>query len=439
MYLSARVDKSVFSNALLFFIYFLVLVWVNNSYVYILHEYMGAAVKPVSVGLIVYLAVLAPVCAFLCGTTVERPGDLVVTLLFLVVVPHALVLEAANQFAPDAVPWGGVSLGVLVGMLIIASANKFRFYESQNRQTDSLSRHCLTMLALLNILVLLFIFLKSASYFSFNFSEQYLRRALARDVFQAGSGASYLASMGTQAFFPVLFAWGVYRKSRTYVLLGVANALVLWGAFGQKYPFMVLALIYLLMLYFRRYGGVKLSWLLGGAITFLLLGALEYEVFGYSYLNDYFVRRAFVVPSTLLGAVDNFVSLFGFNSYSDTLLSSIMGVVKSEPLTFRIGQEIFSNPKLNANVNFFAVAYLQSGYSAVVVEAIFVGSVVMLLNYLYMRFGAFITIPVGLLFATKILEQSLLTVLMGSGVFLMLAFLVLVSVPFTFGKKPYER
>jgi len=32
-----------------------------------------------------------------------------------------------------------------------------------------------------------------------------------------------------------------------------------------------------------------------------------------------------------------------------------------------------------------------------------------------------------------------LTVLMGSGVFLMLIFLVLVSVPFTFGKKVYER
>ncbi|WP_177328444.1 hypothetical protein [Pseudomonas sp. 10-1B] len=439
MYLSARLDKTVLLNALLFFIYFMILVWVNNSYVYVLHEYMGAAVKPISIGLIVYLAVLAPACAFLCGARVERPGDLVVTLLFLVVAPHALVLEAANQFTPDAVPWGGVSLGVLVGMLIISSANKLRFYESQNRQSDSLSRNCLAMLALFNVMVLLFIFLKSASYFSFDFSEQYVRRALARDVFQAGSGAGYLASIGTQAFFPVLFAWGVYRKSRAYVLLGVVNAFVLWGAFGQKYPFMVLLLIYLLMQYFRRYGGVKLSWLLAGGITFLLLGAVEHEVFGYSYLNDYFVRRAFIVPSTLLGAVDNFVSLFGFNSYSDTLLSSVMGVAKSEPLTFRIGQEIFSNPQLNANVNFFAIAYLQSGYSAVVVEAAFVGSVVMLLNYLYMRYGAFITIPVGLLFATKILEQSLLTVLMGSGVFLMLAFLVLVSVPFTFGKKAYER
>jgi hypothetical protein len=439
MYLSARIDKLVFINALLFFAYFAVLIWVNNSYVYKLHEYMGAATKPVSIGLIIYLAILATVCAFLSGPRVDRPGDLVVTLLFLVIVPHALVLEAANQFAPDAVPWGGVSLGVMMGILIIALGNKLRFYESRSRQSESLSKNCLAMLAFFNVLVLLFIFLKSANYFSFNFSEQYVRRAMARDVFQAGSGAGYLASMGTQAFFPVLFAWGVYRKSRIYILLGVLNAFVLWGAFGQKYPFMVLVLIYLLMQYFRRYGGVKLSWLLVGAVSFLLLGALEHEVFGYSYLNDYFVRRAFVVPSTLLGAVDNFVSYFGFNSYSDTLLSSLMGVAKSEPLTFRIGEEIFNNPNLNANVNFFAIAYLQGGYAGVVVEATFVGLVVMLLNCLYMRYGAFITIPVGLLFATKILEQSLLTVLMGSGVFLMLGFLVLVSVPFTVRSNAYER
>lgn len=439
MYLSARLDKTVFTNALLFFVYFLVLVWVNNSYVYVLHEYMGAAAKPVSIGLVLYFAMLAPVCAFLCGTKIERPGDLVVSLLFLVVVPHALVLDGANEFAPNAVPWGGVSLGVMVGMLIIAGTNKFRFYESPNRQSETLSKNCLAAVAVFNVLVLLFIFSKSASYFSFNFSEQYVRRALARDVFQAGSGVGYIASIGTQAFFPVLFAWGVYRKSRVYIMLGVLNAFILWGAFGQKYPFMVLLLIYFLMQYFRRYGGVRVSWLLGGGIVLLLLGVAEYEALGYSYLNDYIVRRAVIVPSTLLGAVDSFVSSFGFNYYSDTLLSSVMGVAKSEPLTFRIGQEIFNNQSLNANVNFFAITYLQAGYVGVVIESAFVSMVVMLLNYLYMRYGAFITIPVGLLFATKILEQSLLTVLMGSGVFLMLTLLVLVSVPFTFGKQVYER
>ncbi|WLH64557.1 hypothetical protein [Pseudomonas sp. FP2300] len=439
MYLSARLDSTVLLNALLFFVYFLTLVWVNNSYVYVLHAYMGAALKPIDLGLIVYLAVLASICALLCGARVGRPGDLVVSLLFLVVVPHALVLNAANNFSPDATPWGGVSLGVMFGVVIIAFANKIKFYEGQSRQNDELSQKCLTILAFVNILVLFFIVLKSTSYFSFSFSEQYVRRALARDVFQASSGGGYLASIGTQAFFPVLFAWGVYRKSRIYILLGLANALVLWGAFGQKYPFMVLLLIYFLMQYFRRYGNVKISWLLTGAIIFLLAGALEFELFGYSYLNDYFVRRAFVVPSTLLGAVDNFVLLFDYNFYSDTLLSFVMGVAKSEPLTFRMGQEIFDNPSLNANVNFFAIAYLQAGYVGVAVESLFVSGVVLLLNLLYERYVAFITIPVALLFATKILEQSLLTVLMSSGVFLMLGFIVVVSVPFTLGGSKFNE
>lgn len=54
----------------------------------------------------------------------------------------------------------------------------------------------------------MFIFFKSAGYFSFDFAGQYARRALAREVFAAGSANGYLSSIGTQAFFPVLFAWG---------------------------------------------------------------------------------------------------------------------------------------------------------------------------------------------------------------------------------------
>lgn len=109
----------------------------------------------------------------------------------------------------------------------------------------------LVLLSVLNIVVLVFIFFKSAGYFSFDFAGQYARRALAREVFAAGSANGYLSSIGTQAFFPVLFAWGVYRRQWFYLVLGIVNALVLWGAFGQKYPFVVLFLIYGLMVYFR--------------------------------------------------------------------------------------------------------------------------------------------------------------------------------------------
>lgn len=426
MYLSTRLDRALFFNGVLFFAYFIMMVWVNNSYAYFLHEYMGAAQKLVDFELITYLLLLAFYCSFLCGAKIRTPGDLVVILLVLVLVPHALVLNGANSFAPEASPFSGVPLAVLLGISLVGFSNKIHFHE---RGSGTEGGRYIILLAVINIAVLAFIVLKSLGYFSFDFSGQYIRRALARDVFAAGSPSGYIASIGTQAFFPVLFVWGVYKRSSFYFFLGALNVLILWGAFGQKYPFFVLILIYLLMIYFRRFGQIKAAWLLLLAIGFLSVGILEHEITGYSYINDYFVRRAFVVPSSLLGVADLFASQNLSNGYSDTLIGTLLGSERSDPLSFQMGTTIFNNPDLNANVNFLAISYLQLKYLGVFFEASFVGAVVMLLNYLYTCRSSFLAIPVALLFATKILEQSLPTVMLGSGVSFMLLFLVLIALP----------
>lgn len=430
MYILTRIDRFFLLNTLLLLAYFSAVVWVNNNYIFFLYDYMGAAKKTVDIGLYAYLPILALVCAWLCGGEIRRPGDLLVTLLIVVLVPHALVLNGANQYSPDAEAWSGVSLGVLIGILIIGTVNKLRFYPSAGPQREDQGRRVLGLLVVINALVLAFVFVKSAGYFSLDFGGQYVRRALAREVFPAGSASGYISSIGTQAFFPVLFAWGIYKRQRFYAIVGIMNVLILWGAFGQKYPFVVLFLIYGLMLHFRRFGKVNVHWLIGALLALLLMGALEFEIFGYSYLNDYLVRRAFIVPSTLLGAVDQFVGEFGANYYRDTLLGVLFGEGRGDTLTFRVGTEIFNNPEMNANVNFFAVAYMQFGYWGVVTESLSVALIAMLMNLLYSRYNAFLAIPVALLFGTKILEQSLLTVLLGSGVFLMLLFVTLMSFPF---------
>lgn len=429
MYVLARLDKSILLNTWLFFAYFLVLVWVNNAYIYSLYHYMGSAEKDFDFGLCIYLLCLGLACALLCGGSIRRPGDLLVTLMVMVLVPHALVLNGANQFSPGADPWSGVSLAVASGVLLIALVNKIRFRPHEDRQGTSGGRG-LALLAALNVAVLAFILMKSIGYFSFDFGGQYVRRVIAREVFAAGSMNGYLASIGTQAFFPVLFAWGVYNRRSFYILLGCLNALILWGAFGQKYPFIVLGLIYGLMLYFRRFGQIKVSWVISAVLLVLLAGAIEYEVFGYSYLNDYLLRRAFIVPSTLLGAVDQFVGQFGANFYADTLLATLFGQGRGETLTFQLGTEIYDNPDMNANVNFFAIAYMQLGYWGVLIESLFVAGTVILMNFLFSRYQAFMAVPVAMLFTTKILEQSLLTVLLGSGVFVMLMVLIVMSLPF---------
>ncbi|PXB85153.1 polymerase, partial [Pseudomonas aeruginosa] len=228
MYILARVDRSILLNTVLLFAFFSATVWVNNNYIYHLYDYMGSAKKTVDFGLYPYLMVLALICALLCGGAIRRPGDLLVTLLVVILVPHSLVLNGANQYSPDAQPWAGVPLAIAFGILIIGIVNKIRFHPLGALQRENQGRRMLVLLSVLNIVVLVFIFFKSAGYFSFDFAGQYARRALAREVFAAGSANGYLSSIGTQAFFPVLFAWGVYRRQWFYLVLGIVNALVLW-------------------------------------------------------------------------------------------------------------------------------------------------------------------------------------------------------------------
>lgn len=433
MYISLKVDKATFLNTLYFFIYFVLLLWMNNNYLYLLYDYMGAAQKSLDGLQVAYLLFLAVGSSLLCGSSISKPGDIVVALLFLVIVPHALVLNGANAFYPEASPFSGLCLSVLMGVVLVSLINKIKF-RRDGGQSSSGERY-LFIVSVINILVLVFILLKSMSFFSLDFSGQYLRRSIARDVFSAGSMDGYISSIGTQAFFPVLFAWGVYKKSKFFFWLGVINVLVLWGAFGQKYPFVVLFLVYVLMTYFRYYGKVNISWLLFGAIGLLVAGFLEFELMGYSYLNDYLIRRAYIVPSTMLGAAELFYDSYGINNYSDTAIGLLSGFSKSESITFRIGEYIYNNSETNANVNFFAVAYLRLGYTAVIIEAFIVGAIVMLLNLLYMKRSMFIAMPVALLFVTKIVEQSLPTVLLGSGIFFMLLLLMLMA----FSREPMVR
>ncbi|RYD93559.1 MAG: polymerase, partial [Sphingobacteriales bacterium] len=160
MYLATRIDKSVLLNAVLLFAYFLALVWVNNSYIYQLYGYMGAAERPVDFIQYMYLLLLAIICALLAVGRIERPGDLLVAFFVLVLVPHALVLNGANRFSPEAGPLSGVTLAVVIGVSIIGLANKIRFYSLSNDSQESQGRRVLALLSCLNLAVLAFIVAK---------------------------------------------------------------------------------------------------------------------------------------------------------------------------------------------------------------------------------------------------------------------------------------
>ncbi|AZW42118.1 hypothetical protein CWR61_00680 [Bordetella bronchiseptica] len=146
------------------------------------------------------------------------------------------------------------------------------------------------------------------------------------------------------------------------------------------------------------------------------------------------MRRVFTVPSTLLGAAELFTSDYGFNHYSDTMFGALLTGVRTEPLSFLVGDTIFHSPGTNANVDFLAVAWMQGGFFAVLIEACIVGALVFVLNYMHETRNNALAVSIAILLATKIVEQSLPVALVSSGILMMI-----LAAHFMMRRKPVPR
>lgn len=209
MYILARVDRFVLLNTLLIFAYIAVLVWVNNYYIFSLYDYMGAGKRAVDLGSCVYLPLLAFIWALLCGSETRRTVDRLVTLLIVLLVAHALVLNGSSRFFPDAKIWSDVTLAVMLGIIVFSSVKKIRFYSSEKSQRWNYGRSAICFLKLIDLTIIAFNLFKRARCFSLNFTRRYLRHALARGTLPFGVLNSLFPSR-IHASVLVLCSSGVY-------------------------------------------------------------------------------------------------------------------------------------------------------------------------------------------------------------------------------------
>lgn len=421
-YLRIKAEKGTFQAGLLFFAFYASVVYSYNTYLFSLYDYMGARPKDVSildVGLWLIVAFLA---AYFCGTKLQRPGDFVLAIFYLTVVPCTLVLSNANQFLSElsvVSMFNSIPNAVMLGILILSVANLItsRAHESIRYYFNPTA---LYILIVANFFALLLLGYLSRDYFSMSFFGHHDRRMLSREFIPGGTLSAYFCSIFTHGVFPILLTYGVQKKKNIYVGIGLLNVLVLWGAFGEKYPMIIAAFIFFVMHYYRRMGYLHILHLVGVFLGVVLLGIIEAFVFDYSYINDYFLRRTLVVPEVMLGAAELYVDRFGHGFYTDTLIGVLFNSNRTTPLTLLIGSNIFANDQTNANVNFLALSWMQAGLMGVIIEAAIVAGVIILLNKIYQQRGDWLTISVAFLLATKIIEQSLLTALISSGIMLML-------------------
>jgi hypothetical protein len=189
---------------------------------------------------------------------------------------------------------------------------------------------------------------------------------------------------------------------------------------GLKAPIVLIMSGYTLG-YFYRIGkfGVLAKFVYLFFILLFFVSGIELLLNDYSYISDYFIRRAFTVPPYLISAYfDFFAEAYGHE------WELIGGVSSDRPVTFLVGEEFLGYADLNANTNAFLYALASGGLPIYLLTVLLVSAVFWALDSVYESGGNAVAIYLGFAFSVLLTEQAATTILASSGI----GFLVIVIV-----------
>ena len=212
---------------------------------------------------------------------------------------------------------------------------------------------------------------------------------------------------------------------RALALILAALALIFSAVFffsiGVKAPLAFAGLAYFVGLGVR-YGRLTIFFDAVVFLTILLfLGfAIEFSLYQYSEIAEYFFRRVFTIPGF---DMQHYMELM-FKS-GDALWSPWFGVNSDLSPTFLVGAIFFGNVQWNVNTNAFIYALAAGGVPGYLVTIGLVGGFLKLLDSLYAASGNAGYLYLGFLYSILVAEQAATTALASSGVALLFILLVL--------------
>lgn len=276
------------------------------------------------------------------------------------------------------------------------------------------------------IIYILFVFLAIALWLlvssgipssSFDVESSYDRRLEGRDVFQTGAVASYIVSMVSNSVLPLLAFWSGYSRRANMFVIAVAGSFLMYFYLGVKAPFLYVVIGFVFALAVRSGAIVHSKRLFAYAVLLVFsFFFVELMLFGYSYIGDFLLRRAFAVPPFLVSA---YLEMF-FNSSGYWDLAR--GVLIDQPVTMVMG-EYLGDPTLNANTNSFIYALGAGGVGGYVLDILLVCAVFNFMDRLYIERSDPALLWLGFLYSLLLVEQSSKTALVSSGI----ALVVLIS------------
>lgn len=381
------------------------------------NEYLGYVNFSISLEYVSAVLVSILFISLILPKSVEKPSDFFVFLYgIFVIFPYAVLFPIRGLIG---------LLDFFINFLILifpvlCIAGIARINISANIPVLIGDRKITLIILLLSVFGVVIAYFTAPESAGFDVNNSYDRRLDARDGVASGSMAAYLIAATTNGFGPYLAFQGALRKQLMIVLFSMACGIAVYYFYGVKTPILIVCVALIIgqgVRTKRIHGFVRLIRnLLACVIVFALI---EHFVFGYSFVGDYFVRRALTVPPYIVSAFFEFMD----SSQSD-IWSAFSGAQTSEPITFVVGEVFLDSPGLNANTNAFLYQLAANGIFSYLATIILVAFVFNILNSAYAAKRQPAMLYLGFLYAILLTEQAATTALVSSGVGFLIILLV---------------
>lgn len=253
--------------------------------------------------------------------------------------------------------------------------------------------------------------------FSFDFIDSYVRRMSAREVI--GGLLAYALPCSLNGIAPFLAFIGMFTKKYYLFVFSLLFVIAGFGFLGTKAP--VLSVFLLAAVGFNA--RLRLVSFVNLFLFFVLLvcigSFIEYTLWGFSWIADVVVRRAFVVVPQNQGYY------YDFFSNHTSLYDLMFGQHQEKPISFIIGEKYYGNPATNANTNMFLYELGRNGVLGYLLSLIFLSFFCAFMDVLYEKYSRYEALAVSVIYSLLIVEQSYSTAFITSGVFLITFFTLL--------------
>lgn len=368
------------------------------------NEYMGYRQIEMSESYLLLLLILIVFGAYLFARKYKNPSDLFLILYGMIVIIPYGVLHTVYGGVSDEIFQNNLFIFLPFLCVAVICSKKLHI-----PNVTIISQNILIkLLLILSVITVVALLVNPPSTASFSLLESYERRLEARDVYGSGTLLAYVSAFVMNAMLPLVVFFGVLNKNFKYILAGVLLYPFFYYIYGVKAPIMYILFAGVFAYCLRRTGGVGAFYnsIYYIFVSVFILAWVEFGLFGYSFVEDYLIRRVYYVGSYLVGAY--------FDSLTVSEFSWMHGLAVNKSASMYIGEDFLGLPGTNANSNTFLYYLLQYGFPGYIFSIVLVSGVFLFLNSLH--FKRSVVILLSLLYAVIILEQSATTALLSSGV-----------------------